>query len=59
METQPPFYVVIRAMQRSTRLQGKGVAVMFQLFLDPEYCLAPGKEPVTSRPSSAVKHSID
>ena len=40
-------------MQRSTRLQGKGVAVMFQLFLDPEYCLAPGKEPVTSRPSSA------
>ena len=32
VETGPPFYVVIRATQRSTRLQGKGSTFISQLF---------------------------
>ena len=32
VETGPPFYVVIRAAQRSTRLQGKGSTFISQLF---------------------------
>ena len=32
METGPPFYVVIRATQRSNRLQDKGSTFISQLF---------------------------
>ena len=32
METGPPFYVVIRATRRSSRLQGKGSTFISQLF---------------------------
>ena len=35
METGPPFYVVIRATRRSSRLQGKGSTFISQLFLRP------------------------
>ena len=58
METGPPFYVVIRATERSRRLQCKGstylhFSVIFKtLSIGP----APGIEPATSH--SAVKRSI-
>ena len=42
VETGPPFYVVIRATQRFTRLQGKGSTFISQIFYDPEYCSGPG-----------------
>ena len=32
IETGPPFYVVIRATRRSSRLQGKGSTFISQLF---------------------------
>ena len=32
LDTGPLFYVVIRAMQRSSRLQGKGSTFISQLF---------------------------
>ena len=35
METGPPFYVVIRATRRSSRLQDKGSTFISQLFLRP------------------------
>ena len=35
METGPPFYVVIRATERSRRLQCKGSTFISQLFLRP------------------------
>ena len=32
LETGPPFYVVIQATRRSTRVQGKGSTFISQLF---------------------------
>ena len=41
METGPPFYVVIRATRRSSRLQGKGSTFISQLFLRPWVLVRP------------------
>ena len=40
--TGPPFYVVIRATRRSSRLKDKGSTFISQLFKDPEYWSGPG-----------------
>ena len=45
----PPFYVVIRATQRSILLQGKGSTFISQLFKTLSIGPAPGIEPATSR----------
>jgi len=57
MVTGPPFYVVIRATRRSSRLQGKGSASFLSYFKTRSIDPAPGIEPATSR--SAVKRSTD
>ena len=41
METGPPFYVVIQATRRSSRLQGKGSTFISQLFLRPWLLVRP------------------
>ena len=58
LETGSPFYVVIRATRSSTRLQGKGITFISQLFFKTlSIGPAPGIEPASSR--SAVKRSTD
>ena len=42
LETGPPFYVVIRATQRSSHLQGKGSTFISQSVLGPECWSGPG-----------------
>ena len=52
-----PFYVVIRATRRSSRLQGKGSTFISQLFQDPEYWSGPGNR--TRDLPLQVKRSTD
>ena len=47
----PAFYVVIKAMQRTSHLQGKGSFFISQSYQDPEHGPAPGIKPATSRSS--------
>ena len=42
VETGPPFYVVVRATRRSSRLQSKGSTFIPQLFEDLEYWFGSG-----------------
>jgi len=42
LETGLPFYVIIRATWRSSRLQGKGSTFISQVFEDPECWSSPG-----------------
>ena len=53
LETGPPFYVVIRATQRSSLLKAKGVTSFLSYFKTLSIGPAPGIEPATSH--SAVK----
>ena len=55
--TGSPFYVVIRATRRSSRLQCKGSTFISPLFKTLSTSPAPRIEPVTSR--SAVKRPTD
>ena len=57
METGPPFYVVIRATRRPSRLKDKGSTFISQLFKTLSIGPAVRIEPMTSR--SAVKRSTD
>ena len=52
-ETGPPFYVVIRATQRSSLLNAKGVTSFLSYFKTLSIGQAPGIEPATFH--SAVK----
>ena len=42
LETEPPFFVVIRATRRSSHFQGKGSTFISRLFLRPWYWSGPG-----------------
>ena len=59
LETGPPFYVVIRATQRSSHLRrgAREVISFLSYFKTLSIGLTPGIEPASSR--SAVKSSTD
>ena len=49
LETGQPFYVVIRATRRSSRLQCKRGTFIYHLFKTLSFGPVPGIEPATSR----------
>ena len=58
LDTGPPYYVAIRATQRSCSSQGRASTFMSQLFQDPEYWSHPGNRARNLRLCSQVLYRL-